>query len=78
LIDEHAEKFGTMGNLSHSLSDLVIKTPFISDLDQKFNKFDDRERIETIIEILRKEIDFENFVAQGVILDHFPLHKEDL
>jgi hypothetical protein len=39
--------------------------------------FDSRERIETILKILEKEIDFENFVQQGVILDHFPLHKNN-
>jgi hypothetical protein len=63
-----------MGNISHSGSDLVIKTPFKRDKKNQFNMFDSRERIETIISILREEIDFENFVQQGVILNHFPMH----
>lgn len=37
--------------------------------------FDSRERIETILLILEQEIDFEYYKQQGVILDHFPLHK---
>ena len=66
-----------MGNLSHSGSDLVIKAPFKVDRKSLFNIFDGRERIETIDIILRKEIDFENFVLQGVIQEHFPLHKQE-
>ena len=56
-------------------SDLQIKTAFKEDFKGQFNSFDSRERIETIEKILEQEIDFENYVQQGVILDHYPLHK---
>ena len=37
--------------------------------------FDSRERIEAIYGILSKELDFSNLVKQGIILEHYPLHK---
>jgi hypothetical protein len=78
ILDKHAEQNGIMGNLSHSGSDLVIKTPYIHSRNSEFNAFDGRERIETIISLLRREIDFENFMLQGVILEHFPMHNDEL
>jgi hypothetical protein len=77
MIDKEAERCGTLGNLSHSSSDLVIKTPFKHIMGPHFNKFDDRERLQTIMSILRKEIDFEFFEEQGVIIKHYPLHKHN-
>ena len=77
MIDKVAEKHKIMGNLSDSNSDLIIKTPFKQIMGAYYNRFDDRERLQTIMHILRKEIDFEFFKEQGVILDHYPLHKQN-
>jgi len=41
----------------------------------KFNSFDAAERLEAIEEFLKQEIDFEYYIATGVIEDHYPLHK---
>ena len=40
-----------------------------------FNMFDSREKLEAIEAKKKKEIDFNLYKAQGIILDHFPLHK---
>jgi len=37
--------------------------------------FDSRERLETIECILSDQIDFKLMKLQGIIMDHFPLHK---
>ena len=62
LIDTTADHHGITANLFHMDSDLQIKTAFKEDFKAQFNMFDSRERIETILKILEKEIDFENFV----------------
>ena len=74
-IDEVAEKNRIQGNLSHLESNLQVKTQFKKGYRDHFNMFDSRERIEVILAVLEQEIDFENYMKQGVILEHFPLHK---
>ena len=74
-IDEFAEKNRIMGNLSHIESDLAMKTPFKKKFKSQFNMFDSRERIEAIIGILNQQFDFPNLMKQGIIIDHYPLHK---
>lgn len=41
-----------------------------------FNKFDAVESNEIIEEFLQKEIDFEYYIASGIIEEHYPLHKK--
>ena len=75
-IDQKADENEMMGNLANDSTDLTLKTPFLKGRKNSFYPFDGRERIEIIVSILRKEIDFENMTAQGVIVAHFPLHKD--
>lgn len=58
-------------------SQLQLKTHYKQQMRSKFTMFDSRERIETILDILGEEIDFENFMLSGVIKEHFPLHKRN-
>ena len=74
-IDRYAEENDIKGPLTHIESNLSIKTPFKKAFEQSFNMFDSRERIESIYGILSKELDFSNLVKQGIILEHYPLHK---
>lgn len=56
-------------------SQLQIKTPYKKSMRSQFTEFDSRERLETILDLLGQEIDFENFMLSGVIKEHFPLHR---
>jgi len=45
--------------------------------EKQYTKFDSVEKHEAIEELLAKEIDFEYYMATGVVEDHYPLHKSD-
>ena len=75
LIDKVATKEKTMAALTNCESSLVVKMPFKKSNLKDFNMFDSRERLETIESILSKQIDFKLMKLQGIILEHFPLHK---
>jgi hypothetical protein len=64
-----------MAALTNLESPLVVKMPFSMKDKADFNMFDSREKLEAIEAILSKEIDFNLYQTQGIILDHFPLHK---
>lgn len=56
-----------------------MKTPFQKDRAHKYLSFTATESQKIIIDgILGKEIDFANLTDNGVIVDHFPLHKRKL
>ena len=75
LIDKVATKEKTMAALTNCESSLVVKMPFNKKNLKDFNMFDSRERLETIECILSDQIDFKLMTLQGIILEHFPLHK---
>lgn len=56
---------------------VFIKTKFDSKSKNSFNKFDATERLEIIEEYLDQEIDFDYYVASGIIEAHFPLHSKN-
>ena len=55
-------------------SSIFIKAPFDCSIKDDFISFEGCEKHEAILEYLENEIDFERFVADGVIEYHFPLH----
>lgn len=75
MIDTVATKEKTMASLTNVESSLVVKIPFQKQNRKDYNMFDSRERLDTIECILENQIDFKLMEIQGIILDHFPLHK---
>ena len=76
-IDKEASRQNVMAALTNVESKLVVKVPFNVKHKGDFNMFDNRERLESIESILSKQIDFKLYSLQGIILDHFPLHKRN-
>lgn len=56
-------------------SQMVVKVPFDQRDLRFFNGFFATEKQESMDEFLIKQIDFEQLMFSGVILDHQPLHK---
>ena len=75
LIDERAELLGKEASLSNLGTKLQVKVPYKRKYRKLFNMFDERERVETIVNILEQEIDFRNLMLSGVILQHGPMMK---
>ena len=75
MIDKAAAENQILGSISNIATTLNVKVPFKIKHKDLYNKFDERERIESILHILEEEINFDNLICSGVIYSHGPLHK---
>ena len=58
---------------------MLVKTPFVQSAAHYFCAFSATESQKIIVDgILGKELDFEQLIGNGIIIDHFPLHKSKL
>ena len=56
---------------------MFVKARFDRNMKKEFNMFDAIGRLEVIEEFLKQELDFPYLQAQGIIEEHFPMHKGD-
>ena len=54
---------------------MVIKKAYNPKHSRMYNSFNATEKQECMFELMNQQIDFEQFLFSGVILDHFPLHR---
>ena len=79
MLDEYAEELGLESSLTESWHSKFVKTPFKKEKAHKFFAFSASEIQKIIVDgIFAKELDFEELIANGMIVDHFPLHKRKL
>ena len=62
---------------THLQTNVFVKGVFSAENRRHFNCFDADEKYEIIEEFFRNEIDFANFVKNGVVDCHFPLHTRN-
>ena len=74
-LDQMAEKLRIQISLTLPQTNLIVKAPFDLKSIGYFNSFFATEKQEGMLELLREEIDFDEYMADGVIQGHFPLHK---
>lgn len=75
ILNMMGDSLGIDTTLSYSFTSLFVKAPYKKNLPYCFNAFDADEQLEAMVEYLKKEIDFEYYVASGIIESHFMLHK---
>ena len=70
-IDNIAHRLGVKADLDAA----NIQHQFNENIEKEYVCFDARQRYTCIQKYLEQEIDFEHFVAVGIIDEHYPLHR---
>jgi hypothetical protein len=65
---------GLDSSLTNCFISKNVKYRFDRELSEYFNSFEAMENVNIVEHVLRKEIDFEMYINDGVIKEHFPLH----
>ena len=79
MLDKVAEEQKIEAALTESWFSVMVKTPFQAENGHHYYAFSATENQKLMVDcILGKELDFEELTANGIIVDHFPLHKRKL
>ena len=68
---------GTVKATTSHLTNVFVKGDFAEQHKHLFNCFDADEKYEILEEWFRERIDFPNFIKNGVVDAHFPLHTRN-
>lgn len=70
-IDKIAHNFDIYADLDNT----TIQYKFNMFMRKQFQVFDSRQRYSCIMKFLESEIDFDYYMKQGIISEHYPLHR---
>ena len=79
MLDKVADEEKIDASLTEMWFSVHVKTQFVKNKSHHFYQFSATENQKIIVDgILGKELAFEELISNGVIVDHFPLHKRKL